>query len=101
MVLRNASPSDARWGDLLKGDETGTASTVDLGKLQMFFFTFVLALGYGVAIAQMFDSTSAVTSLPVVDSTVNTLLGISHSGYLASKGVTRSREAEPDEHGDA
>jgi hypothetical protein len=101
MVLRNASPSDARWGDLLKGDETGTASTVDLGKLQMFFFTFVLALGYGVAIAQMFDSTSAVTSLPVVDSTVNTLLGISHSGYLASKGVTRSREAEPDEDGEA
>ena len=94
IVLRNVSPADARWGDLLKGDESGDAATVDLGKLQMFFFTFVLALGYAVAIAQMLASTAAVTGLPVVDSTVNTLLGISHTGYLANKTVTHSREGE-------
>jgi hypothetical protein len=87
-IVRNVSPADARWGDLLKGDEAVDALTVDLGKLQMFFFTFVLALGYCVAIAQTFDTTAAMASLPVVDSTVNTLLGISHTGYLASKSMT-------------
>jgi hypothetical protein len=101
LVVRNVKPADARWGDLLKGDESGDAATVDLGKLQMFFFTFVLALGYCVAIAQMFDSTAAVTGLPVVDSTVNTLLGISHTGYLANTSVIRSREADDAEPANA
>ena len=43
--MRNRSSKDARWGDLLKGDESGNASAVDLGKLQMFFFTFILVVG--------------------------------------------------------
>jgi hypothetical protein len=92
LILCNETPADARWSDLLKGDESGDAATVDLGKLQMFFFTFVLVLGYAVAIARLFDRTGAVSSLPIVDSSVNTLLGISHTGYLANKVVTHSRE---------
>jgi hypothetical protein len=92
VLVRNESPADARWGDLLKGDESGNAATVDLGKLQMFFFTFVLALGYGVAIGRLFDGTGGIASLPLIDSSVNTLLGISHTGYLANKVLPHSRE---------
>jgi predicted acylesterase/phospholipase RssA len=92
VVLRNESPADARWGDTLKGDESGNAATVDLGKLQMFLFTFVLVLGYFIALAKLFDGVGAITALPAVDSSVNTLLGISHTGYLANKIVPHSRE---------
>jgi hypothetical protein len=97
VLLTNESKEDARWGDLLKGDESGNAASVDVGKLQMFFFTFVLVLGYAVAIARQFDSAGAITALPVVDSSMNTLLGISHTGYLANKVVPHSREATADQ----
>lgn len=97
VLLVNQSKDDARWGDLLKGDESGNAASVDIGKLQMFFFTFVLVLGYAVAIARHFNSAGAITSLPLVDSSMNTLLGISHTGYLANKVVPHSRDASPDQ----
>jgi hypothetical protein len=92
VVLRNESPADARWGDTLKGDESGNAATVDLGKLQMFMFTFVLVLGYCIAIAKLFDGSGVIATMPAVDSSVNTLLGISHTGYLANKIVPHSKE---------
>jgi hypothetical protein len=93
VLLSNESKADARWGDLLKGDESGNAASVDVGKLQMFFFTFVLVLGYAVALAKQFNAAGAITALPIVDSSMNTLLGISHTGYLANKVVPHSREA--------
>jgi hypothetical protein len=94
VLLRNESFKDARWGDLLKGDESGNAASVDLGKLQMFFFTFVLVLGYAAAIGRLLDGPGAITALPVIDSSMNTLLGISHTGYLANKAAPHSREAQ-------
>ena len=87
VILKNMSLEDARWGDLLKGDEVGNAEHVDMGKLQMFFFTFILAVGYGAAIAAIFNSTGPITGLPPVDDGMNVLLGISQTGYLASKAI--------------
>lgn len=94
IVLNYKSPADARWADLLKGDETGNGAKVDLGKLQMLLFTFVLMLGYAAAFAGGLESTKAVTSLPEVGEGLNTLLGISHTGYLANKAVAHSSEAD-------
>lgn len=101
MVLYNRHPADARWGDLLKGDEVGNAATVDLGKLQMFFFTFVLVLGYGAAIATLLEGTTVINTLPPIDDSMNTLLGISHTGYLANKTVSHSQEPEKPKEGTA
>jgi hypothetical protein len=92
VVLRNEDMSCARWSDLLKGDESGNASTVDLGKLQMFFFTFVLVCGYGAAIYTMFRRVDLITALPPVQEGMNVLLGISQTGYLASKAMNQSKE---------
>jgi hypothetical protein len=92
VVLHNDDPLGARWSDLLKGDEVGNATTVDLGKFQMFFFTFILALAYGSKLYQIFHSETAVTALPGMGEGINTLLGISHTGYLSSKVVSASRE---------
>jgi hypothetical protein len=92
VVLRNASIQDARWSDLLKGDESGNASSVDLGKLQMFYFTFILVCGYGAALYAMFKGPATVTALPPVQDGMNVMPGISQVGYLASKAVTVSKE---------
>ncbi len=94
IVLSYLSPTDARWADLLKGDETGNGAKVDLGKLQMLMFTFVLLLAYGTAISAELAGTALITSLPAVDDGLNTLLGISHTGYLASKTISHSRQEE-------
>ena len=94
LLLGYASPDFSRWADLLKGEEAGNAATVDLGKLQMFFFTFVLVLGYGAAVATLFAQDGPVTALPAVQDGMNTLLGISHTGYLANKAISHSSTAE-------
>ncbi len=87
VVLKNVSPDDARWGDLLKGDEVGKSESVDMGKLQMFFFTFILAVGYAAAIGAIFSSGGPVVGLPPVEEGMNVLLGISQTGYLATKAI--------------
>jgi hypothetical protein len=93
VVIRNASIHDARFSELLKGDESGNASTVDMGKLQMFLFTFILACGYGAAIYTMFRVQDGfITAFPPVQDGMNVLLGISQTGYLANKAVSHSKE---------
>lgn len=95
LLIRNTDPRAARWGDLLKGEEAGNAATVDLGKMQMFFFSFILVVSYATAIAAGFEGTGLVSTLPAVEDGMNTLLGISHTGYLANKTVSHTREAPP------
>ncbi len=90
IVVRNIGPSDARWGDLLKGDEVGTAESVDMGKLHMFFFTFILIVGYGAAVSVEFGTGALITKIPAVQDGMNVLLGISHTGYLAAKAITQT-----------
>ena len=74
------------------GEEVGNYSHVDLGKMQMFFFTFILIAGYGSAIGAMFQGVEVVSGLPEVQEGMNVLLGISHTGYLANKTVAHTRE---------
>lgn len=81
-------PGDARFADLFQGDEIGNAAHLDLGKVQMFFFTLVLVLAYGVALARMFAGPDSF-AFPTLDEDngMVALLGISHAGYLANKAV--------------
>jgi hypothetical protein len=95
VVARNEKPEQARWGDLLMGEEIGNYRYADLGKMQMFFFTFILVISYGAAIASMFaqEQTELITSLPGIEEGMNVLLGISHTGYLANKTVPHTKTA--------
>ena len=102
VIVRNKSKTSARWADLMKGEEVTNATTVDLGKMQMFFFTFILAVGYGASIYSMFGAEGAVTALPPVGQGMTTLLGISHTGYLANKTVRQpAAESKTSDAGDA
>ena len=56
VVVFNKSFKDARWGDLLKGEEVGNAAVIDIGKIQMFFFTFIIVITYASAHSKNTDS---------------------------------------------
>jgi hypothetical protein len=84
-------PHDSHWSDLFRGEEITDYDHLDLGKVQMFLFTVVVILGYGLALGDMFEDTTGVfASLPAVDEAVVTLLAISHAGYLTKKAVPTS-----------
>lgn len=88
---------ESRFADLFHGEDAADQDKLDLGKVQMFLFTVVLVLGYGLALGDMFEEKqSAFTSLPSVDEAVVTLLAISHAGYLTRKVVsTTATEDKP------
>ena len=87
MIAVNASPNDASWSDLFKGDEVGNFAYMDIAKVQMFFFTLVLVAIYGVALANLIYNHKDSQNFPDFDSSMTALLAISHSGYLVSKAV--------------
>jgi hypothetical protein len=84
----NDSVHDAGVDDLFRGEEVSNQDTLDLARVQMFFFTLVLVLAYAVLLGSVFvKSTGAISGLPDIDPSMTTLLGISHAGYLANKAI--------------
>lgn len=57
----------------------------------MLFFTLVLIFAYSVMVVNEFvaavGKSTGIPSLPKLDEGMVALLGISHAGYLANKGV--------------
>lgn len=89
-LVVNLSPDDAGWADLFRGEDVGNVGHLDMGKIQMFYFTLIIVFAYGSALAEMFESMkSGITQFPALSSGTVALLGISHAGYLANKAVTR------------
>lgn len=90
-VLANTSPDLARWSDMFTGDETSNGAHLDLAKLQMFFFTLVIAMTYVAALWRTFAHAQpdGITQFPELNGSAVALLGISHVGYLSNKAVPR------------
>ena len=93
LVITNTDPKSARWTDMFTGDETSNAAHLDLPKIQMFFFTLIIALTYCFALGKLFLTANAggFNAFPNLDQSVLALLGISHAGYLVSKGTPHSQ----------
>jgi hypothetical protein len=90
-VIVNTNPKNARWADLFTGEETGNAAQFDLAKIQMFYFTFILALVYAVTLGLLFEQPGTIIStFPDLSQGMLTLLGISHTVYLANKIIPHS-----------
>jgi hypothetical protein len=93
-LVVNQTPEAARWSDLFRGTETSNVGQLDLGKLQMLFFTLILALAYAAALAALFrEGRGAITALPGMDTGMLALMGISHAGYLVNKALPHSESA--------
>jgi hypothetical protein len=88
-LLTHTTPEHASWGDLFASDDVTGGPVPDISKIQMFFFTIVLAFGYAVACVDLFAThgANAITGLPPLNESFVILLGVSQGGYLAKKGV--------------
>src|SRR5262249_54820312 len=59
---------DADFADLFRGEEKSNCDTLDLAKVQMFFFTLVLVLSYAVLLGSLFATASAtIDKMPDID----------------------------------
>ena len=85
------APDRPSWFDMFKGDDKANADYVDLSKVQMFYFTLILILMYGVALASMFmvvdPKHPAISAFPALTPAIVGLLGISQGGYLVYKAI--------------
>lgn len=80
-------PGDASVSDLFKGDEVISAAYLDLGKVQVFFFTLIVVFAYAAAVGALIYGARNVSALPELSTGMVALLGISHAGYLTAKAV--------------
>jgi hypothetical protein len=89
------TPKDAKFSDILMGEEEGNFFTLDFAKIQFFFFTIIMAFAYAVELIQVFylagvgAPAAMITQLPAFNSSLIILLGISAAAYLVSKGIPR------------
>lgn len=96
VLYPNQDVADARFTDMFEGEELANASLIDLGKVQMFFFTIVVAISYSAELLHMIavdDLMADDIALPTIHEGLLALMGISHAGYLGSKGVTKTSTA--------
>ena len=89
-VTSNDTRYAARWSDMFMGEELANQGQLDVAKVQLFYFTIILAVAYIGALAFMFIKSSAtINTFPSLNDGLVTLLGISHAGYLINKTVPR------------
>jgi hypothetical protein len=79
--------------DIFKGDTVASSSSLDLGKIQLFYVTVALVLGYGIFVATGFahvpvGKSGGIGSLPEISQGFVALLALSHGGYLSTKATS-------------
>ena len=93
-----AVAKEPKLSDIFYGDETGNVNSVALDKVQMFFFTIAILLAYGVAIGTLLQEADLLNPLgfdfPAFSSSMVTLLGISHAGYLTVKSADKTEKEQ-------
>jgi hypothetical protein len=97
ILYANSKIDDARFTDMFQGDELTNAHLVDVGKLQMFFFTVTVVIAYGAQLYQLIaygDLKQSGIHLPELQNGLLALMGISHASYLGSKSIDRTPTAK-------
>ena len=98
-LYANTHLSDARLTDMFEGDELIDTARIDLAKLQMFYFTLIAAICFFVMVFNLLIEGKALLAagkpyldhLPLLPDGFVAVLGISHAGYLTSKGIARTQ----------
>jgi hypothetical protein len=90
-LVVKTDPQLADWPDLFKGEETGNAAQLDLGKVQQFYFTVVVVVAYVSSLSLMFTGGTPPGTLPALAPSLVALLGLSYGGYLVNKAVPHSQ----------
>jgi hypothetical protein len=88
LLAFNEDAKKAKFSDIFKGDEKGNQDFVDMAKVQMFFFTLIIAFTYMLLLLNLMYATTdfkTFDSFPALNDGLVALLGISSGGYLANK----------------
>lgn len=95
LLYSNPDIGCASFADMFQGDEVQNTGHLDLPKVQMFLFTIIAATAYAVTLWNMFhqaeNAPGGLEMMPGVSEGMIALLGISHVGFLASKGVAHTK----------
>jgi hypothetical protein len=95
-LYSNPTIADASFADMFEGDEIGNTAYIDLSKVQMFFFTLILAISYVAAlaplIAKLKTDAATIAGFPSLNDGTIALLGISHASFLVTKGVNHTKQ---------
>lgn len=90
LVYANPDKADAKLSDMFQGDELGNTTHVDLAKVQMFYFTVIAAAAFFAAVFHNLLVNGDLARLPALSDGFVAVLGISHAGYLGSKGISHT-----------
>jgi len=93
VVHCNKEDSEASFLDMFKGEEATDCQLLDISKIQMFFITIAVWIGYAAEIAR-FDfakDTSGVVEFPILSSGIIGLIGVSHVGYISMKASPKMK----------
>jgi hypothetical protein len=115
-ILIKTNQADARWSDLIRGDDVGNGDTIDFSKVQQLYFTLLTLLIFGLAVAREFNAASeiarklaahqavtdangqsittqaVISQLPVPDTGFLALLAASGAGYIFYKAMSHSQD---------
>lgn len=96
LIVVNPTPAAAGWTDLFMGEEEGNFDRLEIGKVQMFYFTVIAVIVYGLSILELLGgetSTGGIESLPALSGGLVALLGLSNGIYLAKKAAPNTPPA--------
>lgn len=79
--------NEAEFSDMFKGDEQGNKPYIDMAKVQMFFFTIIIAFTYLAILLTLIHTEPPmnINNFPPLDDGLVALLGISAGGFLGNK----------------
>ena len=92
LLMTRTQLEEARFSDMFRGEEPANYDLVDVSKVQMFFFTVVVALAYLITLFRtMLAATTPaeIMAMPTLDPGLIFIIGISHVGYLGGKWPDR------------
>jgi hypothetical protein len=99
-IVTYADARQTTWSDLIRGEETGNADKVDLGKLQLLYITAVIIFVYCAAIFANLnppadaDGHASALLFAGIDASFVGLLGLSHAGALAYLAAPHSKTTD-------
>jgi hypothetical protein len=95
LLYSNSEIQYASFADMFQGDEVQNTGHLDLAKVQMFIFTVIAATAYSAALWNLFEQAKGAPGglemMPGLSDGIIALLGISHLGFLSSKGVAHTK----------
>jgi hypothetical protein len=89
----NKNFGDANFSEMFTGDEMDNKGLIDMAKVQMFFFTLIIAFSYMVLLVNLIMTVepAGLNSFPALSDGLVALLGISSGGYLTNKAVDHTK----------